>query len=225
MKTAGRWSLAGVVLLLAACAATPSRQQQAWGELVLYPQQRFDAVYVRPQASLAPYTEILLDPLQVSFDRNWDPRAGSVSLRDVDTARIKRVLAEEFRKVFEETLAADGKFRIVDAAGSATLHLSPAIIDLYINAPDASLATAGRVRSYTVDPGHMTLTLDIRDGASDTLLAHVIDRKEGVERSDLQVANSVTNTADARRVMKQWARAIREALDAARTLVPPAAAR
>ena len=224
MKTSGRWMLAGTALLLVSCATAPTRPQ-AWGELELYPQKRFDALYVRPQANFAHYTEILLDPLQVSLDRNWDPRAGSFSLRNVDTAHIKRVLAEEFRKVFEETLAADGKYRIVTQAGPATLHVEPAIVDLYINAPDTSLSTAGRVRSYTVDPGHMTLAADFRDGESDALLAHVIDRKEGVDRGYLQIANSVTNTAEARRAMQQWARAIREALDAARAMAPAAGGR
>lgn len=219
MDRTSRWSLAGATLLLAACGAAPT-PRATWDGLELYPQKKFDAVYVKPHASFARYTEILLDPLQVSFDKNWDPRAGSISLREVDTAHIKRVLAEEFRKVFEETLAADGKYRIVTEAGPATLHVVPAIVDLYINAPDMTMQTAGRVRSYTVDPGRMTLAADFRDGGSDTLLARVVDRKQGMESTYLQIANSVTNIADARRAMKQWATAIREALDTARSMAP-----
>lgn len=213
--------LAGAALLLSACATAP-KQPQTWDGLDLVAQKRFDAVYLKPDANLARYTEIMLDPLQVSFDRNWDPRAGTATLREVDTGRIKQALADEFQKVFAAALTADGKYRLVTEAGPETLHITPQIIDLYINAPDMSMQTAGRVRSYTVDPGRMTLTAEFRDGASDTLLARIVDKKQGMDSGYLQITNSVTNLADARRAMTQWARAIREGLDTARTMAPAA---
>jgi hypothetical protein len=43
-----------------------------------------------------------------------------------------------------------------------------------------------------------------------------------MESSTLQITNSVTNIADARRAMKQWATAIRAGLDAARAMTPAA---
>ncbi len=212
---------AAMALLLAACATTPPAR--TWEGLELFPQKKFDAVYVKPGATLARYTEIMLDPLEVSFDRNWDPNAGSPGFRRVDTERIKQALAAEFRKVFTETLAADGKYRIVTASGPDTLHITPRIVDLYINAPDTSLTTAGRVRTYTVDPGRMTLAAEFRDGDSDTLLARVVDRRQGMEHGQFQITNAVTNLADARRVMTQWAKAIREGLASARALAGAAA--
>lgn len=221
MDMSARLSLAGATLLLAACATAPAARQ-TWDGLEIHPQKKFDALYVKPQADFRRYTEILLDPLQVSFDRNWDPRLGSVSLQEIDTARIRQVLAEEFRQVFAETLSAGGRYRIVTEAGPATLHVVPTIIDLYINAPDMSRQTAGRVISLTVDPGRMTLAADFRDGESGALLARVVDRKQGMESSTLQITNSVTNIADARRAMKQWATAIRAGLDAARAMTPAA---
>lgn len=213
------WGLACITLLLGACATVP-KQPQTWEGLDLYPQKRFDAVYLKPNASFARYTEILIDPLEVSFDKNWDPGSRSVTLGRVDTGEIKQALAEEFRKVFEETLAADGRYRIVGTAGPSTLRIVPAIVDLYINAPDASLQTAGRVRSYTVDPGRMTLAAQFHDGESGTLLARVVDRKQGTDSGEFQITNRITNIADARRAMKQWATAIRAALDTARAMAP-----
>lgn len=212
-------SAAAAALALAACATSPP-PRQTWDGLELYPQKRLDAVYVKPHAALGRYTEILLEPLQVSFDKNWDPRAGSASLREVDTEQIKRVLAEEFRKVFAEALAASGNYRIVTEAGPSTLRIVPAIVDLYINAPDVSMQTAGQVRSYTVDPGRMTLEATFRDGESGTLLARIVDRKQGVDSGYLQITNRVTNIADARRAMRSWATAIREGLDTARAMAP-----
>lgn len=212
-------ALACTALLLGACATTTS-ESPTWEGLDLVKQKRFDAVYLKPDADFARYSEILLDPLEVSFDRNWDPRAGSTSLRRADTEQIQRALADEFRKVFERTLTADGRFRLVNVAGPATLHIQPAIVDLYINAPDTSMQTAGRVVTYTVDPGRMTLAANFRDGTTGALLARVVDEKEGMERGYLQITNVVTNTADARQAMQQWANAVRDGLVALKTMAP-----
>lgn len=217
-RTSVLCGLAVTTLLLAACVTPPP--PQSWEGLDLVAQKRFDAVYLRPDASFARYSEIMLDPLEVSFDRNWDPRAGTSPLTRVDTGQIKRVLADEFRRIFEEALTADGKYRLVTEAGPATLRISPAIVDLYINAPDVSMQSAARITSYTLEPGRMTLTAGFRDGESDTLLARVVDRKQGMQSNYLQVTNNVTNLADARRAMTQWARSIREGLDTARAMAP-----
>ncbi len=54
-------------------------------------------VYLREGASLAKYKKVMLDPVEVSFDKNWDPKpTGSVasgSIR-VDTQRIRTNLGE-----------------------------------------------------------------------------------------------------------------------------------
>jgi len=211
------WAIAGAVLLLGACA-TSNTHPPTWEGLALVAQKRFDAVYLKPDADFTRYTGILMDPLEVSFDRNWDPRAGTSSLRQADTERIRRALADEFSKVFERTLTADGRLRLVTEAGPHTLHLQPEIVDLYINAPDMSLQSSGRVVAYTVDPGRMTLVANFRDGATGTLLARVVDEKQGMESSQLQVTNVVTNTADARRALQQWANSIRDGLDAVKSM-------
>jgi len=216
--TSALCGLAAATLLLGACA-TPG-PATSWEGLDLVAQKKFDAVYLKRDADLVRYTEIMLDPLQVSFDRNWDPRPGYTSLQRADTGRIQRALADEFRKVFEQTLTADGRFRLVTEAGPATLHIQPAIVDLYITAPDMSMQTAGRVVTYTVDPGRMTLAADFRDGATGTLLGRVVDEKQGMDKGYLQVTNVVTNTADARRALQQWANAIRDGLDAVKTMAP-----
>ncbi len=212
IKNANCIALVIAALALGACATAP-QHPQTWDGLDLYPQKKLSAVYLKPDASFARYTEIMIDPLHVSFDKNWDPQTGTTSFRRVDVDKIKGALAAGFKTVFEETLTADGKYRIVTEAGPNTLHIIPAIVDLYINAPDTSMQTAGRVTSYTVDPGRMTLAAEFRDGTSDALLARVVDKEEGIESGFLQVTNSVTNTADAKRIMKKWAKIVRDGLD------------
>jgi hypothetical protein len=58
---------------------------------------------------------------------------------------------------------------------------------------------------------------DLLDSQTNTLLAHVSDREQGRELAgQFQIANRVTNTAEARRAIGGWARALRNALDRAR---------
>src|SRR4029453_14667688 len=51
-----------------------------------------DAGYLRDGVSLAKYKKVMLDPVEVSFDKNWDPKPqGSVFGRgEVDPQRIRQ---------------------------------------------------------------------------------------------------------------------------------------
>lgn len=214
-----RAPLAFVAALLLVACATP-QAQPTWDGLNLYPQKKVDAVYMKPGASFSGYTEIMIDPLVVSFDKNWDPRADRASLRVADTDGIKEYLAQTFREIFAETLAADGHFRVVDQAGPQTLRIVPAIADLYINAPDTSMQTAGRVTTYAFDPGRMTLVAEVRDAATGTPLVRIVDKVQGIDSGFLQVTNSVTNASDARRAIQRWANLFRDGLENVRTMPP-----
>lgn len=209
-----------LVASLAMCTAAMAKPPATWDGLDLRKQKKVDAVYVRAGADFSGYTEIMIEPLHVSFDKNWDPRADRSSLRVADTDGIKEFLAKTFQETFAETLTADGHFRVVDQAGPQTLQIVPAIADLYINAPDTSMQTAGRVTTYAFDPGRMTLVMEIRDAATGTSLARVVDKVQGMDSGFLQVTNSVTNASDARRAIQRWAKLFRDALENARTLPP-----
>jgi hypothetical protein len=62
----------------------------------------------------------------------------------------------------------------------------------------------------------MTLALELRDAETVTLLAEARDRQRGIDRGRFTVANSVTNRAEAERVLRGWATRLRDSLDAAR---------
>ena len=64
----------------------------------------------------------------------------------------------------------------------------------------------------------MTLVADLYDSETNTLIGHVIDRERGQEIGpyDLQIANRVTNTAEADRILSMWALRLRRALENAR---------
>jgi len=94
-----------VVLGLTALIGAHSRRSQAkdapkeWDGLEQRPSKNVALLYVRPGATLEGYKHVLLRPLQVSFDKDWDPnsgRRGTSQFTAGDYEKMKQTLAEEF---------------------------------------------------------------------------------------------------------------------------------
>jgi Protein of unknown function (DUF3313) len=198
--------------VLAGCATTTSKEE--WDGLVRQPGTRLDAVFVRPDAEVAGYRNVMLDPVEVRFARNWEPnrggRSGLSRLDAGDLAAIQSSLAELFRETVRAELARGG-YQLVDTPGPDTLRVTAAIVDLYITAPDTM--SAGRSRTYTANSGRMTLVAELRDSMTGEILARAVDGRSGRGTGSWTVSNRVTNTADARRAIGVWATALRRALD------------
>ena len=207
-------TLAAVVL--AGCAST-QRGPTEWDGLVRQPNSRLDAVFLRPGVSVSSYTTIMLAPADVQFAENWDPnRAGRNSARRVNAAdilAIKQNLSTMVGEIFTNELNSGG-YKIVTEPGPDTLLVVPAIVNLFITAPDT--ASAGRSRTYTANSGQMTLVLEVRDSVTGEVLARVVDGRSGRTSGFMTVTNRVTNTADARRAIQIWASALRNGLDTLR---------
>ena len=200
-------------ILIAGCTTT-QRGPTEWDGLVRQPNTRLDAVFLRPDAEIPSYANIILAPAAVQFARNWDPnRGGRSNSRRLDTAdivAIKENLATTFAEIFREELTAGG-YQIVTEPGPDTLLVVPALIDIYVTAPDTM--SPGRSRTYTANSGRMTLVLEVRDSVTGETLARVVDGRSGRTSGVMTVTNRATNTADARRAIRIWARALRDGLD------------
>ena len=200
-------------VIVAGCASTPSGPAE-WDGLVRQPGTRLAGVFVKPDAEIATYSSFLIAPASVQFARNWDPNRGGRSLsRRLDAGdigAIKNDLASMLDEIFREELAAGG-YQVVTEAGPDTLLVIPAIVDLYVTAPDT--LTPGRSRTYTANSGRMTLVLELRDSVTGETLARVVDTQSGRNFGMMTITNRVTNTADARQAMRTWARALRNGLD------------
>ena len=135
-----------------------------------------------------------------------------ISVTKSDMERIKTGVAELFHEVFTEELSKDGGYEIVDAAGEDVLLVRPAIIDLDVTAPDTS--TPGRSRTYTATSGAATVFVELYDSVTGDVLARAADRKVAERMGGyLSYSNRVTNTQDANKMMRGWARSLRERLD------------
>jgi hypothetical protein len=203
-----------VVLLAAAPVMSKEKPPASWDGLELRKTKGLDLVYVRPGVEFKAYKNVSIDALMVAFDKDWDPnssvRGASRRLSADDLQRIKDDMATEFRKVFIEELGKGG-YAVVDRLGDETLRVLPGLADVYINAPERM--EPGRSTTYTTETGRMTLVMELRDGPTGQLLARVIDQKAGNDMGPMQVANSVTNSAEFRRAVRAWAQRLVKALD------------
>jgi hypothetical protein len=207
--------------LAAGCSSTrstpiddPSTQEG----LVRVESKVVDAAYKRPEASLASYTKLLLRPIEVQFAKNWDPTSTGSALHrmtEPDREKIKSELAEVFAEVFKRDMEKGG-YPLVDSSGPDVIEMRAAIVNLYITAPDMSNQTAGRTYVYTTNAGEMTLIMQLHDSVTGQLLARAYDQREDTGSGMWTWTTSVTNTAEAKRIISTWATALRKAFDASR---------
>lgn len=192
-----------------------AQDAKQWDELELRPSKGLDKLYVRPGASLAGYKRVRLERLQVEFAKDWKPndsRVGSRRLTEADFDSIKNALANEFASTCKKVLAKGG-YQVVDEGGEDVLDVTPLVVNLYITAPDK--VTAGRSRTYTADPGQMTLVAELRDSETSQIIARVIDTQRSSWGGPFQMTTSVSNMAAAQAIITGWASALRKALDQA----------
>lgn len=208
------------LLLLAGCQTTgpsPIDEPSSREGLVRVEHANIDAVYRRPGTTLSLYSKLLLRPIDVQFAKNWDPAGSSTLYRthEPDTDKIRNELAEAFAQVVRRDLE-EGGYPLVEQPGEHILEARAAIVNLYITAPDVSMQTPGRSKVYTTDAGEMSLILQLHDSVTGQLLARAYDRQAGMESGAWTWTTSVSNTAEAKRIISIWATALRKALDASR---------
>ena len=174
-------------------------------------------VYADPGADLSIYNRIWLQDATVAFKKNWQRdqnRANRFKVRTEDMDRIQEDVATLFREVFTEELL-DGGYELAEEIGDDVLLVKPGIVDLDVIAPD--IQRASRTHSYSESAGEMTLNLELFDSLTGDKIAKATDRKRDYRRGYMEWRTSVSNRSDARRMMTSWAKALRSALDEARS--------
>jgi hypothetical protein len=206
---------ASLCLGFVAPAAAAKPPQTTEDGLELKKTKTVDLLYVRPGATLTGYSKIMMDPVQVAFSKSWDPRdyGGTFGLKTSDVERIRNGIGELARETFIKVLGKGG-YPEVKAADAGVLRLSVYIVDLYVNAPDTM--QAGRNRTFSAEAGRMTLGIELRDAVTGTLMARALDRSRSTDTGHFTWSNSVSNRAEAERILTVWANKMKDALDAAK---------
>jgi len=177
-----------------------------------------ELAYAHPGASLAAYKRVKLDPVEVQFDRSWEPtRTGSrIKLGPEEREKIRASVAKLVEEEFTKVLQKGGAYQITSESAPDVLRVKASVLNVYINAP--SDTSAGRSKTYVTSAGQMTLLAELSDSASGQMLARVADRREGNSLARMERADRIENEGAARQVAATWAQILRNALDKARAI-------
>jgi hypothetical protein len=198
--------LAAALCLLASAAI--AQDAGNWDGLVEVKGKRLDAVFLLPGADFRAYKKVMMDPVEVAFVKNWardynrDAATLSQRLDQEDIDRIAQGARDAFTEVFTEEYKKAG-LELTTEPGPDVLRLRPGVVDLYVTAPDNM--TSGRSRTYTVESGHATLFLEVRDSTTGALLGRALDKRATRDTGRIQTSNRVTNLSDFKVLFRQWA--------------------
>lgn len=208
------------ILVSAALIAAPAVAQDEWPErtpegLELQHGTEAQVVYWLPGASLEGYTKVYLVDASVAFHKNWrnsvsnrSARGAAGRITSTDMENIKSTVSAAFHEVFVDELQNNGGFEIVDEVGEGVLVIRPAIVNLFINAPD--VRNTQRSGAMISSAGEMTLYMEFLDGYTGQLFGKVLDRQVD-DKGDMMIsANRVTNQRDGERMLRSWAVQLRE---------------
>lgn len=214
------WRAGLRVLLLMACASAVVAESEGpvqWTHdgLELVPDTKVMAAWVKPGVDFSVYDRVMILEAAVAFRKNWqqDQNRNSVHrITNRDVQRIKEEMAKLFYEVFVEELSSDGGFDVVDVPDTDVLLLRPAIVDLDITAPESR--GTGRSYNFASSAGAATLFIELYDSVSGEILARALDRQSTNHPGDvMRLSNTVTNRAEAERILAGWAKLLRRSLD------------
>jgi hypothetical protein len=172
--------------------------------------------YVRPGTDWTKYKTIFLQKLVVPANaRNTAPAGASPEFGEsyMMTAADVSQLQDAFSKSMRKVLGNNG-FTFVTTPQADTLIVAPEIVKIVLSAPiqNTREGYSGMGVTLTQGGGAIEIEAVLADGATNDILADVVDRKYGSNVWGLN--NSVTNWAEARDVFDQWANDLSDKLTA-----------
>lgn len=175
-----------------------------------------DMAWARPDIDLSGYTKLLPVSAGIEYtqadnkgrttrDRN---KGGPYFIDDKARGQFETLVAD----IFREELAKLETFTIVDEPGPDVLMVAGGLLNVTSYVPTDPNMTRSVIFVSAV--GEATLVLELRDSESGTILARSIDTRAAETIDDTFTrSNSVTNSSEARRLIKFWAKRLVEALD------------
>lgn len=215
---------AAIASSLPALAADPPAEPRSRGEarelysadgLEQIKVKGIDVAYARPGARLSEYQRVLVLPVEVSLRRDWARNAsgGRVRPKPEEVELIRRRVATYVREEFEHELAQAG-IEQAQAPGEDVLAIALSIKDLYAVAPDLQTVYPSDV--YALSAGEMTLVGELRDSVTGESEFRFYDHGRAREWSRPRRILFNENEIEARQIAREWAKALREGLQAAR---------
>lgn len=174
-----------------------------------------DMAWARPDFDLSGYTKLMPISGGIEYaevdnkgrttrDRN---KGGPYFIDDRSREQFETLVGD----VFKEELAKIERFTLVDEAGPDVLMVAGGLLNVMSYVPPD---TATRSIIFLSAVGEATLVLELRDSESGRILARSIDTRAAETIGDtVSQSNSVTNSSEARRLIRFWAQRLVEGLD------------
>ncbi|MCR5878821.1 DUF3313 domain-containing protein [Phenylobacterium sp. J367] len=215
-------ALGAMAAVGAAGPALAAKPPKTWDGLVQAKAKRFDLVYLAPGADFRVYSKVMLDPVQVAFEKNWRRDynnsqvglSGRVSEKDLQEAIAKGIVAAH--DIYADELNKGG-YPVVEAAGPDVVRLTIGILNIRVSAPD--IPQAGRSYQFAEEAGEATLVVEVRDSETNALLGRAADRRVAGDTT-VGWRTRVSNQADFRRLVKTWAQLAVRGLNEVKALSP-----
>jgi len=173
--------------------------------------------WARPGVDLTQYSKIMLQGAGIEYrpggesGRSWSSRSrgGPYEVSERQKTQFRALVVN----VFLEELAKSEHFTLVEESGPDVLLIRGAVLDVVSWAPPESHA---RGEVFISKVGEATLVLEMRDSITETVLVRAVDRRAAESHGlygDLSLSSPVTNQADVKRVIRNWAQLLRKRLD------------
>jgi hypothetical protein len=215
-RTIGLAGLGAAALLACGPLALAAKPPPNWDNLVRVQSKKLPYVYLAPGADFRAYHKVMLDPTEIAFEKNWQRDYN----RDATGGLSGRISDSEMQKTIQKGVSAandifaqaftEAGYPVVTEPGPDVLRVRIGLLDLSVTAPDRK--SAGRNYNFAGEAGYATLVVEVRDSQSNALMGRAVDRKVA---GDLSSAwrTSVSNRADFRVLVKNWAKTSAQGLE------------
>lgn len=209
----------GLIVLLAGCAQqAPSLQEGPDAEvtfdgLVRIDNARFSHAWVDPEIDMSRYSKII--PMRADFEFRAVRETTTSMARSNESEfwisdRNRERLVEIVTEAFTDELGRSEHFTITDTPASDTLIIIGTLHDIVSRVPPEHV---GRSDIWLSSVGEATLVLVAKDSLSGETVYRAVDRRAAERVGSMTRSNTVSNTAEVRRLARRWASRLREGLD------------
>jgi len=212
-----------LAVVMAGCATKdPSLQTGPEAEvtfdgLVRIDHGQFKDSWADPDIDFTRYDQFMTGDAVFEFRAVKKSSSASLTLRSNETEfwisdENKEKLIRVVTEVFDKELDNSEKFTKTEKAGPNVLIIVGGLHDIVSRVPPQHV---GRGEIYLSSVGEATLVLEARDSLSGETIYRAIERRAAEQAGGYgTISNSVTNTAEVRRMASRWATRLRAGMDA-----------
>jgi hypothetical protein len=175
-------------------------------------------VWVREGFDLTGYSKAMVVGAGIQYRPVKDVRGTSMRSNATEfpvSDRGKEMLEQIINEEFEKALEGLERYEIVEEDGPDVLLVRGAILDVVSRVPPQG---PGRTDYYLSSVGQASFMVELIDSDSGAVLIRAVDTRAMDRVGYATMSNPVSNSAEARRLMRAWAKLLVEALNEMTTL-------